>query len=280
MSSKNIYTSTKVLPYVYIGIHRETGQFYIGSRTTKKLKLPPEQDLQKYRTSSKVVKPIFDEFDWYIVAMFFDPINCHMFEQELIYDNFKSPIILNKSCTYKNTKIFQNFKTKIVMSEKQRNDIRMRFIGVPKTEEAKLLMSEAKSKRYIIVYPSGECITIKNMTKFCINNNLCKRTMFRVCKGEYTAHKGFKCYRLDAPHKNFIPYNVKIKKHKQIKQFKYKITDPNGNIILVNNLSKFCKQNNLNHPSLSMTICGKRTHTKGFYCEYFRAKKCRGIPAK
>lgn len=35
-----IYQSEKALPYVYIGIHKETGQFYIGSRTTKKLKTP------------------------------------------------------------------------------------------------------------------------------------------------------------------------------------------------------------------------------------------------
>lgn len=56
-----IYTSEKVMPYVYMGIHNETGEFYIGSRDNKHQKLPSHLDLQKYRTSSKKVKPRFDE---------------------------------------------------------------------------------------------------------------------------------------------------------------------------------------------------------------------------
>ena len=90
-----IYTSEKVMPYVYMGIHKVTGEFYIGSRTTPKQCLPSHQDIHKYRTSSKKVKPIFDEFDWVIVAEFLDPVSAYEFEQNLIYENWNNPLRLN-----------------------------------------------------------------------------------------------------------------------------------------------------------------------------------------
>ena len=95
-----IYTSEKVMPYVYMGIHRKTGEFYIGSRTSTKQTLPSHIDIYHYRTSSKKVKPIFDEFDWHIVAEFLEPGAAYTFEQELIYDNWDSPLKLNERHTH------------------------------------------------------------------------------------------------------------------------------------------------------------------------------------
>ena len=91
-----IYQSTKVLSYVYLLTHRITGQIYIGSRYSKKQKLPSNLDLPLYKTSSKIVKPIFDEFDWIIIAEFFDRISAVKFEQELIFENKNNPLILNR----------------------------------------------------------------------------------------------------------------------------------------------------------------------------------------
>lgn len=93
----NIYPSSKVNPYVYICIHRETKEFYIGSRVANKE--PSHLDFPKYRTSSKNVKPRFDQFDWYIVAEFTyqtSKNDAYDFEQLLIYENWKDPLILNK----------------------------------------------------------------------------------------------------------------------------------------------------------------------------------------
>ncbi len=74
MTSETIYTSEKILPYVYKGTHKETGKIYIGVRyasaKTRK-NLPSHIDLYNYKTSSRIVKPIFDQFDWIIVAEFF-----------------------------------------------------------------------------------------------------------------------------------------------------------------------------------------------------------------
>lgn len=87
--------SDKVMPYVYIGVHRQTGEFYIGSRYSVSQRLPSHLDIYQYRTSSQKVRPIFDEFDWEIVAEFFTAEDAWDHEQSLICANSNDPLILN-----------------------------------------------------------------------------------------------------------------------------------------------------------------------------------------
>lgn len=94
----NIYPSEKVLPYVYICTHKITKEFYIGSRYSKKLRLPSHLDIIKYKTSSKIVKPKFEEYDIKIVAEFFNGDDAYSFEHSLIWENWNNPLLLNKSC--------------------------------------------------------------------------------------------------------------------------------------------------------------------------------------
>lgn len=101
----SIYTSEKVLPYVYMCTHKITGKVYFGSRTSSKQKLPSHLDFPKYKTSSHEVKANFTEYDWVILAEFFNKDSAFDFEQESIYmywQNFKSNSI-NQYCHY-NTK--------------------------------------------------------------------------------------------------------------------------------------------------------------------------------
>jgi hypothetical protein len=93
-----IFISDKPMPYVYIGIHKITGQFYIGSRTRSTINKPSYEDLMRYKTSSKIVKPIFHEFVWNIVAEFFSPKDALDFEQQLIFESWNNPLILNQAC--------------------------------------------------------------------------------------------------------------------------------------------------------------------------------------
>jgi len=116
-----IYTSEKVMPYVYMCIHKQTGQFYIGSRYTKTQRLPSHLDFPQYRTSSKRVKPIFDEFDWFIVAEFFDKAAAYETEQQLIYENWNNPNLLNGVCRHANNKMFAPEKS--TMSEDRRQKL-------------------------------------------------------------------------------------------------------------------------------------------------------------
>ncbi|NBQ68974.1 MAG: hypothetical protein EBU46_09145 [Nitrosomonadaceae bacterium] len=44
----------------------------------------------------------------------------------------------------------------------------------------------------------------------------------------------------------------------------YHLVDPAGAVIVVNNMSQFCKQHRLSHGTLSMVVSGLRNHHKGF----------------
>lgn len=84
----------KSYPYVYRGVNRITGEFYIGYREANTL--PAIIDLMSYKTSSKEVRENFDAFDWEIIAEFFDGKSAFDFETQLIRECWDSPLILNK----------------------------------------------------------------------------------------------------------------------------------------------------------------------------------------
>lgn len=136
-------------PYVYKLTHKTTNQFYIGFRCANKL--PPEQDILIYQSSSLTVKNMgFDNFDASIVAVFFDKNSAYDFEQQLIYENIKDPNILNKS-VFVYGKRFVNHghsqETKRKMSNAR--------LGVKKSKASvdKMRLSKTgKSK------PSGRCV--------------------------------------------------------------------------------------------------------------------------
>lgn len=97
----NTTSSTKAAPYVYICTHKITGKFYIGFREKNvKLGLTSDQDLPLYRTSSKIVNPDFDNFNWQIIAEFMSAEDANEFEQKLIFEHWSDPLILNKNCRY------------------------------------------------------------------------------------------------------------------------------------------------------------------------------------
>lgn len=102
----NIYNSTRAMPYVYLCVHKTTGEFYYGYREHNvSLSLPSTLDLPKYKTSSTTVGPKFDEYNWYIIAEFFDGLSAFEFEQDLICENWGNPLMLNKQYRKLNGKV-------------------------------------------------------------------------------------------------------------------------------------------------------------------------------
>jgi hypothetical protein len=87
------YTSDKVVPYVYKCVHRKTGKLYIGARSNNKE--PSHIDLPKYKTSSKIVKPNFDEYDWEIIAESYNKKDIFEIENELILEHLGKDYCLN-----------------------------------------------------------------------------------------------------------------------------------------------------------------------------------------
>lgn len=141
---ENIHTSEKVKPYVYICIHKTTKEFYIGFRMANKL--TSNLDLPLYRTSSKKVKNRFEEFDYYILAEFFDPKAAYIFEQELIKEHWGSVLKLNRHYRTESQKAFLNIdeETKQKMRKAQlgrihpesvKKKIRESRIGKPRSLE-------------------------------------------------------------------------------------------------------------------------------------------------
>jgi hypothetical protein len=103
-----------ILPYVYILTDKITGQFYIGYRYKNvTLHKRSNEDLGVvYFTSCKhISKNNFYRFDAVILAEFFDKADAYWFEQQLIKDNRKNPLMLNKHYQDPNTenKEFVNF---------------------------------------------------------------------------------------------------------------------------------------------------------------------------
>jgi len=97
MSSKFIYHSEKVLPYVYKLTHKQTYQYYFGYRSANKS--PSSKDIGiKYFSSSKTVKELgFDNFEIVILAEFFDAIDAFNFETLLIEEHITDKLNINKA---------------------------------------------------------------------------------------------------------------------------------------------------------------------------------------
>lgn len=100
-----------ILPYTYKGVHRLTGAIYIGSRYTKHQVLPAELDLLKYKTSSSIIRPAFEEYDWEILEEFHGENrwdDAYDSEQYLIYQQWQidKSLSMNGVCYHK-TKRFR-----------------------------------------------------------------------------------------------------------------------------------------------------------------------------
>ena len=142
-----IYTSEQVRAYVYICIHKVTGQIYAGYREKNiRLNLPSHLDFPLYRTSCPKVSESFDEYDWYIVAEFISGDDAFDFEQQLIFENWDNPLLLNEQYRLSNGKkrFKSNLKNKPKSDRHKANLSTAAKNRVPPTEQARENMSIAK----------------------------------------------------------------------------------------------------------------------------------------
>jgi hypothetical protein len=183
----NVHFSTKVLPYVYLLIHKITGEFYIGYRETNQI--PSSGDLgEKYKSSSKKIKAMgFNNFRSIIIAEFFTGNDAYEFENRLIEEHIKDPLCLNG--TYiKDGKLKFSFagktrsvETRAKMSKYQRN---------------KIVSKETKEKMRIIALnrPSPSIETRKKISLAGIGRKIVPRSNEWKIK-QRASHLG----RKDAP---------------------------------------------------------------------------------
>ena len=136
--------TTKILPYVYKLTHKITSKFYIGVRWVNIY--PSGLDLGiRYKTSSKYVKPVFEEFNYEIVAEFFNHEDAIDFEQQSIAENWNNPLLLNKAIQV--TKKFRctghSEETKAKMSIAKMSIAKK---GKPPNNKGKKLSNETREK--------------------------------------------------------------------------------------------------------------------------------------
>jgi NOL1/NOP2/fmu family ribosome biogenesis protein len=135
----NIYTSSKSAPYVYMCVHKITGHFYIGYREANiKNNITSDIDLPLYRTSSKIVNPSFEQYDWKILAEFFDAQDAFVFEQNLIKENWNNALLLNRQYRIGQNIHFRNYGEK---SLETRHKLSVSNTGKKHTEETRKKLS-------------------------------------------------------------------------------------------------------------------------------------------
>lgn len=150
MSKTNVcmFTSTRAMPYVYMLVHRITGQFYIGYREANNL--PADQDLTSYGTSSKYVAALgMSSFDWSIIAEFYDGRDAYDFEQQLIREHRTNPLILNRHFLTASNKRLRYIRPKgtYIASEETRLKLSRAHVGRVKSTETRKRLSAALTGR-------------------------------------------------------------------------------------------------------------------------------------
>ena len=148
----NIYSSDKAVPYVYVCTHKETNQFYIGYRMANvRLNVPSHLDLPEYKTSSTTVRPDWENYTWTIVAEFFDPSDAYTFEQQMIFDNWENPLLLNEHYNLGENQ----FRTSGPCSDKTKQKMHDAKIG-----KVSLLKDRPSPLKGILRGPSGKQKTL------------------------------------------------------------------------------------------------------------------------
>lgn len=124
-------------------VHKITGHFYIGYREANiKHNITSDIDLPLYRTSSKIVNPSFEQYDWKILAEFFDSQDAFVFEQNLIKENWNNPLLLNRQYRIGENRHFRNYGEK---SLETRQKLSVANTGKKHTEETRRKMSQMRS---------------------------------------------------------------------------------------------------------------------------------------
>lgn len=178
----------KPLPYVYKLIHKETNEFYFGSRWANTVY--SELDLGKiYFSSSKYIKPIFEEFDFIVLADFYTEQDAFVFEQNLIKENWNNPMLINKGCFGTNGKMIHN-----ITSYNKTDDHRKKMSLAKKGKIPK--HSLITMKTWQLINPEGINFETKNLSEFCRKYNLNQGSMSAIAQGKQKTYKGWKCYTI------------------------------------------------------------------------------------
>ena len=104
-------------------------------------------------------------------------------------------------------------------------------------------------KKYQFFNSQGVPAITKKLPKFCRDNNLSYHAMLELHNGKRKSHKGW----------------YKTIENKPSDGKKYQFFNPAQELVVIENLSKFCRDNDLNYQSMLKINSGKQRSHKGWY---------------
>jgi hypothetical protein len=137
--------------------------------------------------------------------------------------------------------------------------------------------SKSLMKTWEVTSPTGEVQIIVNLQQFCKDNGLDATTMGDVNKGRMLNHRGWTCKCLSTPpdewqaeydkNKKLIASRASTGEKTHSNVGIWKITKPDGEILIVENLRQFCRDNGLNNACMLDVSKGRHIAHKGWTCE-------------
>jgi group I intron endonuclease len=178
MNIYSIYKSTNII----------TGECYIGFDSNwprrKKYHKRFSKKQNNYKFYNAIRKYGWDNFEWEVIYQSKDDRhtlntmeNFFIIEYNSFNNGYNSTLGGDGTIGYKHTE-----ETKQKMKK-------------PKSKESVVKRVDSNSKEWIVTDPTGKQYQIKNLNRFCKENNLCCGNMQYVALGKYKQHKGWNCSR-------------------------------------------------------------------------------------
>jgi group I intron endonuclease len=89
-----------------------------------------------------------------------------------------------------------SIKIKNSMDAEYRKNSSLRMKKLYENPLERLKQGERVSKNWLVISPSGLCLEIKNLSKFCRENSINETGMWRASKGIQDTYKGWRCVRV------------------------------------------------------------------------------------
>lgn len=120
-------------------------------------------------------------------------------------------------------------------------------------KEAQARTAEINAREYIVTYPDGRVVEVKNLAKFSRDNGLTDNMMMAVVRGKQFSHRGFKARRKDNP---FPEYKLKTEKVRYITK--------DGVDYEIRNVKAFCREHDLCYQYITGLLSGRYDTAYGF----------------